>query len=552
MGSGGNRPRCLRQADAFSVVALENGERFVWNRDSEIGYFLREDLWPACVMEERTIPSGYVLDVGAHSEVDRVFERYVRQKMVSDAMIAKSGREGRRRSSPWLLDLVEFAKEVDFMTDILVNVVRRSKSEELMRRLADMPVFWDRWYFSRNHVDSTRALRCSRRSGNTVSWDLVVIYTSSSHKERSMQLLFRSGADPRGYQDLGEMDVFTNVRAIQSRKWRPISEDSAVEYLDRVPQADRTSPHCIALISEVILARRRERFTNTLCLAQSAAVLESQLIEERNALREEVSSYRRQVAETSRNADAYQLPHYVEAVWCYRRLSRQVKLLYFILIDVAADEASRMDARKQAFSTFIWDTIATMQSIVVKRYSELLLDTLQALGNLETPEEASRSTRDGFDVYCRTHWRKLFLSRFNDDPKLQARQRKIAEKICAFGCDTDEIARLFGEVFDGLWEVAVVMFLQRPQLRLNLDRDPDEVRFSGDDHEFVDLAGGEGDRVVVIFPSIVKRCVDEEQPDGGVFWEVVEKGCVDLLGDSVGPTHRPHLPRCEGHTIEAV
>ncbi|GMH41310.1 hypothetical protein BSKO_09220 [Bryopsis sp. KO-2023] len=518
----------LRRSESYTVVTQANGERFVWNRENEKGYFLREDLWPRCVLEERSIHPWHAQPAVAPTEVDRVLVRYVRQKTMWDTSLRKSGRGGRRRS-PWLAALMESAKELDFLTSILVHTVQRSRSEELIASLEGLPSVTEAWSFCKN-PDSTRALRCAWRCAHkSLNNDLVIIYTSPDHDYRWIQLLFRSELSKEGYQDLEEMDVFYGTKLIEGKNWETVSSDWGMEELDTMPYNDRQSPHCVALVSEVILAHRRERFANVLSLARSAVAGERLLLEERDALREEVAIYRRQL--TTSSVKSRQLPHYVDAIWSYLVLVQQVKALYFRFKDVDSDDPNDLASRQDLFSNFVCGTLAMMEDVMVNRHKDLLKNALAALGNLETPEHLSRSTRDGFDVYCRMHWRDLFLTQLdanNDAASVSESRCKLEAFISTFNSGATDLTGLLDAVFNRLWEVTVVMFLQRPQLRFSLIEGESKGVFFRENYEFVEGMGEVGDDLVVIVPPVSKRSVCEES--GSVVWEVVEKGCIDRRG----------------------
>lgn len=120
---------------------------------------------------------------------------------------------------------------------------------------------------------------------------------------------------------------------IDNLDWESISRDQALEELGFVPRDDRTSPHCLAHLTEIVQDDRHQRFANVLFLAHTAAMFESGVIIERDTLRDEVAVYRRQLAISGVGSSGWniagrdtEVPHIGEAMRTYHRLVDRVQL----------------------------------------------------------------------------------------------------------------------------------------------------------------------------------------------------------------------------------
>ncbi|GMH40996.1 hypothetical protein BSKO_08906 [Bryopsis sp. KO-2023] len=560
-----------QEVDRYAIVAQRNGERFVWNRESNKGFFLREDVWPRCSIEERTLPSSQKQTrsvVSIPSAVDAVFLRYIRQKRLSETSVQKLGRHARRRQGRWLLSLVESAHEIDYLTEVLADTVRRSATEDLLSKMQGLPAIDEKWSICQKNYKllPIRSPRVAHRSGHRAIsshvlrcvWtspqdngqhELVIFYGFRPEQDADgMQLWHRKSSETKDYQHLMELGSFMEADIIASMEWRLICKERAMEELMMIPQDGRTSSHAVGLMRDVFLMDREQKFANMLCLAQSAAMFESGLVIERDALRDEVAVYRRQLAMSGSGPSGWnvatkdtELPHYVEAMRNYHRLVDRVKNFYFDFSEGSSDNRNR----KVMFAECIYVTLKRMLEIVLDRYNHLLHNVLAALGNLECPNQVSRSTHDAFDVYCRKHWKDLFLSHMypgqNDGSNsasnkknlnLQLRQEMFFEFPSLVGSEGD--GANFERIFNGLWESTVVMFLQRPQLRFSVAKKRTVGVYSSMEHEFVDREGKEGDEVVVLIPAITKKsrpCSFKESVNHSAMNAptVVEKGYVDLL-----------------------
>lgn len=172
------------------------------------------------------------------------------------------------------------------------------------------------------------------------------------------------------------------------------------------------------------------------------------------------------------------------------------------------------------------------------RSTSLLTGLLAALGNLEEPETMSRSTRDAFDVYCRKHWRGLFLTQTcsgsghqkdNAQNELLGRVKSHMKSKFPELMSGERKSSSFEKIYNGLWEVTVVFSLQRPPLFFSKLEGKLNTHFVGAEHEFVDVIGKEGDPVVVVMPPIVKQSQGSTSklPFESAASIVVEKGHVD-------------------------
>lgn len=130
-----------RKGPQFEMLVMRGGERFVLDRETGSGYFLRGsmDTWPFCAVEARTLTPSQRQQppVVQRSAVDEVFVRYVRQKCIKEATMGRAGRKNSTSEVRWLQALFEGAQEVDFLTDMLAHTVQRSGTEVITQHSAN-------------------------------------------------------------------------------------------------------------------------------------------------------------------------------------------------------------------------------------------------------------------------------------------------------------------------------------------------------------------------------------------------------------------------------
>lgn len=123
----------LSDGNQYELLTGRGGERYVWDRDENVGYFLR--LGPGsgstCCIEPQALTESQALQpaVVNRSAVDDIFVRYVRQRSSAEKSLRKNARRGGGSGQPWLQTLVRVADDIDFMVDMLAHIVRRSGSE---------------------------------------------------------------------------------------------------------------------------------------------------------------------------------------------------------------------------------------------------------------------------------------------------------------------------------------------------------------------------------------------------------------------------------------
>lgn len=224
-------------------------------------------------------------------------------------------------------------------------------------------------------------------------------------------------------------------------------------------------------------------------------------------------------------------------------LVSQIKGFYFDFMDVEFDGSA--DDQKLIFSSCIFDVLQKMKEIVADRYIDLLGGLLAALGNLESTDDVNRSTQDAFDIYCRKHWRDLFLNQMypKSTPEKSPRSKQKALNHMLREHMEKEFPELvlskgegftFEKIFNGLWETTVVLSLQRPPLSFSISEPELKTGYMASKHEFVDRLGQEDDPVVVLLPPILKQG-RQGSFKGSIELAgkaVVEKGYVDILEDS--------------------
>lgn len=228
-------------------------------------------------------------------------------------------------------------------------------SQESVRLLQSLPKISEKWfqctstssfqlYHRRNsqtprghsrRIKPTHSLRCTWNAGErSKEHDLVIMYAprSDPHSETT-QILYRSKNGSEPFEHLGEIGSFVDANIVDNMGWDGMSRDQALGELGTIPHDDRTSPHCLAHLMEIIQDDRHQRFANVLFLAHTAAMFESGVIIERDTLRDEVAVYRRQLAMSAAGSTGWniagretEVPNIGEAMRSYHRLVDRVQL----------------------------------------------------------------------------------------------------------------------------------------------------------------------------------------------------------------------------------
>ncbi|GMH39166.1 hypothetical protein BSKO_07064 [Bryopsis sp. KO-2023] len=249
---------------------------------------------------------------------------------------------------------------------------------------------------------------------------------------------------------------------------------------------------------------------------------------ERKALQEEVAMYRRQLASFTSGQNGLNLrakegdfPSAIETQQECKAVGEKL-IQFFHKIGCSENHPMKVE-----FAECIRDLLKQMVGLVETRYKELLEGMLKALCNHESLSSLSRSTQEGFDLYCKRYFGMLFaldkakLCILSDSGRNQGalshslrKDKVVLEGLCSIKenitRDYPQIMNRdlggpegFGVIFAMLWRASVLLYMQRPQMQFDVASDV-VTRFSVEYHSSVDLLAKPGNEVVVLIPAILK------------------------------------------------
>lgn len=182
------------------------------------------------------------------------------------------------------------------------------------------------------------ALRCVWISDDeSAKHDVVILYGHrQGYRSDGTQILYRSASGDEPFESLDEMGSYVEAMHVEGMDWDGLSREQALEELGGIPKDGRVSPHCLTQLTEVLLAERHQKFANVYSLAQLVSVTDNRIMSERDALREEVAIYRRQLAISGSGSTGWNIagkdpgvPHFSEAFRIYHRLVDRVSLSFW-------------------------------------------------------------------------------------------------------------------------------------------------------------------------------------------------------------------------------
>ncbi|CAD7698477.1 unnamed protein product [Ostreobium quekettii] len=175
---------------------------------------------------------------------------------------------------------------------------------------------------------------------------------------------------------------------------------------------------------------------------------------------------------------------------------------------------------------------------VQSRYDAILEAMLASLEGTETPENASKMTRSFFELYCRNHWKQLFLgSRAQKQSEAQPEDNTWAADAFKSYCESTNLPNsllldmawqsmstkgklqesfvpfesYLWKAFKGFWDASVVMYLHRPKFEFDFDSPPAMVDYNLKLHSIMDGACNKGEKAIVIFPAVIRVLADSEK-----------------------------------------